>query len=190
MNAVARTEPTRHLVTYEELSALCDQGFFPNRTQVVLLDGEIHVMPADGVRHIHWAMALMRFAVRAVPERCFIGVQTTLRLSRHNAPSPDLYILDGPLPEGDVPAANILLVVEVADSSLKDDLTDSAARYARHGVREYWVLDVAAPALLLHRNPNAAAYPPPQRLEATELAEALLIPELRLRLTDLVAAGS
>lgn len=99
--------------------ALCDQGFFANRSRVVLLNGEIHIMPSDGVRHTRWAMALMQHAVRALPERYFIGVQTTLRLSRHNAPSPDLYILDGPLPDGEVAAERILLVVEVADTSLK-----------------------------------------------------------------------
>lgn len=187
MNAVVRTGTARHLVTYDELHALCDQGFFENRSRVVLLDGEIHVMPEDGFRHISWAMALARLCMSTLPKRYFIGVQTTLRLSRHNAPSPDLYILDGPLPDGEVAPEKILLVVEVADTSLRDDLTDSASRYARHGVAEYWVLDAKAPALLVHRHPQDGAYPPPERLSLEETASALRIPNLSVRLKDLNA---
>jgi len=186
MTTVLRTEPTRHLVTYDEVLALCDQGFFEDRSRVVLLDGEVHVMPADGVRHIRWAMALMQHAVRALPQdRYFIGIQTTLRLSRHNAPSPDLYILDGPPPEGDVPTKYILLVVEVADTSLRDDLTDSASRYARHGVREYWVLDVREPCLFVHRAPDGQRYTNLQRYGVEEAVAALAVPELSLALAQL-----
>lgn len=181
-------EATRHLVTYEELHALCDQGFFENRSRVVLLDGEIHIMADDGYRHINWTMALMQRLVRALPkDRYFIGVQTTLRLSRHNAPSPDIYVLDGRLPDGEVPAAKILLVVQVADTSLQADLTDSAARYARHGVREFWVLDAKARALVIHRGPHDGAYAEVRRIAETDEVAPTLIPDLTLRLSDLGA---
>jgi Uma2 family endonuclease len=66
-------------------------------------------------------------------------------------------VLGGRLPDGDVPPDKIVLVIEVADTSLKDDLPDSASRYARHGVRDYWVVDVNARAILVHRDPAEGA---------------------------------
>lgn len=88
----------------------------------------------------------MEIGARFVPalksEGLFVGMQTTLHMSRYNGPSPDVYVLSpGPL-QKETPAERILLVVEVADATLGDDLRDSAARYARHGIEEFWVVDV------------------------------------------------
>jgi Uma2 family endonuclease len=154
---VAR-EATRHPITIDELLAMQDAGAFRGvRTQ--LLDGEIHVMPTDGLRHIHWAMEIAAVLIQALkPKGYFIGVQTTLHLSQWNGPSPDIYVLDaGPLEKQTTPD-RIRLVIEVADTSLKDDLRDAAPRYARHGVGEYWVVDVANRVTYVHRAPADGAY--------------------------------
>jgi len=142
----------------DELLAMQDAGAFKGvRTQ--LLDGEIHVMPSDGLRHIHWAMEIARTLMIALPrDRYFIGVQTTLHLTKWNGPSPDIYVLEaGPL-EKETNPARIRLVIEVADTSLKDDLRDAASRYARHGVGEYWVVDVANRVTHMHRAPTDGTY--------------------------------
>jgi Uma2 family endonuclease len=77
------------------------------------------------------------------PKGYFIGIQTTLPLSKWNGPLPDMDVLDAGLLEAGTKPARIRLVIEVADIILKDDLCDAASRYARHGVGEYWVVDVA-----------------------------------------------
>jgi Uma2 family endonuclease len=151
-------EETRHAITMDELLAMQAAGAFQGvRTQ--LLDGEIHIMPSDGLRHIHWAMEIAAVFIQALkPRGYFIGVQTTLHLSRWNGPSPDIYVLDaGPL-EKETNPARIRLVIEVADTSLKDDLRDAAARYARHDIGEYWVVDVANQITHVHRAPKDGAY--------------------------------
>jgi Uma2 family endonuclease len=130
-----------------------------------------------------------RIMVALAGKPYFVGVQTTLRLSPHNAPSPDIYVLAGGPPDGIVPAERILLVVEVADTSLRDDLTDSASRYARHGVRDYWVVDVNARRVLVHRDPKDGAYPLPVAIDANQTVQALLVPELCVGL-DAVAPAA
>jgi Uma2 family endonuclease len=125
---------TQVLFTLDELLAFEAQGFFKDRGRLQLLDGVIHEMPSDGYRHTHWAMEIGGEFIQAFRGKgFFIGIQTTLRLSPRNGPSPDVYVLKGPLPQGDVPAEAIALVIEVADTSLAADLTDSASRYARQG---------------------------------------------------------
>lgn len=178
-------EATRHPITMDEALALQAEGRFRGvRTQ--LLDGEIHETPTGGLRHIHYAMEIgARFVQALKPKGYFIGVQTTLHLSRYNGPSPDVYVLSaGPLVK-ETPPQRILLVVEVADSSLGDDLTDSASRYARHHVEQFWVVDVRNRCTHVHRHPQDGAYPKPQRAPFEQELKPERIPELTLRIADL-----
>lgn len=107
-------------------------------------------------------------------------------LSPYWAPSPDWYVFSADLAEGEVDGDNVLLVIEQADSSLRTDLNDKAALYARHGVRDYWVLDLEARRVHVHRGPTPDGYAetlPP--FGADQPVEALLIPGLSLRLDQL-----
>jgi Uma2 family endonuclease len=178
-------EATRLPITIDEMLALQAAGKVPyKRTQ--LLDGEIHEMPADGLRHTHYAMKIGARTMQALePRDFFVGVQTTLHMSRYNGPSPDVYVLSpGPLVK-ETPAERILLVVEVADSSLNDDLKDSASRYARHGIAEFWVVDVNHRLTHVHLHPINGAYPEPKCIPFEDLLTASQIADFALRIADL-----
>jgi len=177
-------EATRHAITMDELLEMEAMGAFKGR-RTQLLDGEIHVMPSDGLRHINYAMEIARALMFALPkDQYFVGVQTTLHLSRFNGPSPDVYVLNaGPLVH-ETPPERIELVVEVADSSLGDDLRDGAARYARHGVRELWVVDVEHRVTHVHRDPTDGAYPPPRQVQFEEALAPASLSGLMLRVAD------
>ena len=178
---------SRHKFTIDDALEMTARGLIGKRTE--LLDGEIYDMADDGDRHISVTMELMRGIVSVLPrESYFVGVQTTLRLSKHNAPSPDIYVLAGGPPDGVVSAERILLVIEVADTSIKDDLADSASRYARHGVREFWVVDVNARVTHVHRGAVDGAYPPPRRVDADTPLRPALIPDLAIILDDIAPA--
>lgn len=181
-------EGTRLPITMDEVLALQAAGKVPyKRTQ--LLDGEIHEMPADGLRHIHYAMAIARVLAALPPDRYFIGVQTTLHLSRFNGPSPDAYVLSsGPLVK-ETPPERILLVVEVADTTLADDLRDSASRYARHDVAEFWVVDVRNRVTHVHRRPEGGAYASLERVGFEDALAPSLIADFALRIADLDPAA-
>ena len=176
-------DATRLPLTMDEVLALQEIGALDGkRTQ--LLDGEIHEMPSDGLPHIRYAMQIARFLGRVLPPELFVGVQTTLHLSPHNGPSPDVYVLSPGLLVKQTPAERILLVVEVADSSLEADLTDSAARYARHGVAEFWVVDVRGRQTHVHRHPQAGAYPTPLRVPFEAPLSPALLASFEIRIAD------
>jgi Uma2 family endonuclease len=175
----------RHKFTVDDLFDFIERGVVPKRS--VLLDGGIYDMAADGDPHIEFAMRLQEHITVTLHRKgYFVGVQTTLRLSRYNAPQPDIYVLAGGPPKGEVPADRILLVVEVADSSLDDDLSDSASRYARHDVREFWVVDVKKRVIHVHRDPADDVYPPPKIFGGEDRIHALLIPELTVILNQVL----
>ncbi|MDX2233305.1 MAG: Uma2 family endonuclease [Hyphomonadaceae bacterium] len=180
VSTAAPAKAARHAFTLEDVLRLQDQGFFADPKRIALHEGDIVEMAADGDQHIALTMALARRIGRALPDAYFVGVQTTLRFSQTNAPSPDIYILAGGPPQGDVAAARVHLVIEVADTSLDDDLTDSAQRYARAGVGEFWVVDANRRAIWVHRGPVDGRYPPPQAVPADAPATPQQIPDLTI----------
>jgi len=82
----------------------------------------------------------------------------------------------------------MLLVVEIADSSLKLDTTVKAAAYAANGVREYWVINALTRATLIHREPGADGYASIIEQASDASLTPSLVPELAIRLMDLPAA--
>ena len=178
-------EATRHPITMDEMLALQAAGKV-NYKRTQLLDGEIHEMPMDGLRHIHYAMEIGAGIVQALkPRGYFVGMQTTLHLTPFNGPSPDVYVLSpGPLVR-QTPGERVLLVIEVADSSLKDDLTDSASRYARHAIEEFWVVDVRHRQTHIHRRPRNGAYEELLRMPFEQELRPARIEDFALRIADL-----
>ena len=94
------------------------------------------------------------------------------------------------LAPGDVRAPDVRLAIEVSDTSLTRDLRKKAELYARFGIADYWVVDVKAERLHVHRDPGPAGSADIRVLERGEAVEALLIPGLVLRLADLPRFGS
>jgi Uma2 family endonuclease len=177
-------EATRHAVTVDELLEMEARGAFRGqRTQ--LLDGEIHTMPSDGLRHINYAMEIgARLVVELKPRGFFIGIQTSLHLTRYNAPSPDVYVLTAGPVVRETPPERIALVIEVADTSLDDDLRDGAARYARHGVAELWVVDVEHRVTHVHRDPKDGAYASLRRVAFEEMLQPSALHGVSIRVAD------
>jgi hypothetical protein len=119
-----------------------------------------------------------------------VTVQNPLRLSDHSEPQPDFMLLKPradfyrgrhPLPE------DVLLLVEVSNSSLRYDREVKLPLYARHGIPEVWIVDVAARAVEVHRRPAGEGYaealrvaPPGGVLEPSALAG------LRLPVADIL----
>ena len=116
-------------------------------------------------------------------------MQNPLRLDRRNEPQPDLMLLR---PRADdyasshPTAADVLLLVEVADSSLAYDRGPKLALYARHGVPEVWVVDLVGRAVEICREPGAEGYAERRRI-IEGLATPTLAPELVIDVTALLA---
>ena len=82
----------------------------------------------------------------------------------------------------------MLLVVEVAETSLSFDMTTKAALYAAHGVRDYWVIEARTLVTKVFRGPSASGYATSVPVPASDLLLPLLAPSLALRLADLEIA--
>lgn len=181
----APSAPTPHRLTVDDVRAMAEAGILDEGAKIELFEGELYDMPADGVLNLDVAAWLGRWLYTSLGGEYRIIPGMTLRLSDFNAPKPDWWVSPMSVPVGDVRGPDVLLAIEQSDSTLGFDLGWKADLYARHGVRDYWVVDLKARRASVHRDPADGRYPPPTPFEADEAIEALLIPGLRLRLADL-----
>jgi Uma2 family endonuclease len=138
--------------TVEEYYRLVEAGILEEDARVELLDGQIIPMAPIGPEH-HWILAELNEAfVLQSAGRFKVGPGRSLVIRPHNVPEPDL-VLYRPTLGRRQPATptDVLLVIEIADSSLTRDLGFKADLYRRAGVVEYWVVDVRHRCLRVFR---------------------------------------
>ncbi len=156
-------EPPRKLWTRDQCEQLERAGLL-DQQRLELVDGELFNKMGKNRPHVvvlaymmHWLF--QTFGKEAVNSECPIDVAPEDNPT--NEPQPDLVILKKPtyqISTGNPKAQDLHLVIEISDTSLYFDLTKKAALYARAGILEYWVLDVTAHKLFVHREPQAGKY--------------------------------
>ena len=129
--------------TIEEYYRLVEAGILEEDARVELLDGQIIPMAPIGPEH-HWLLDhLTRTFNRREDDRFGVGPGRSLPIRPHNMPEPDLVIYrSGVSRRRHLTAADVLLVIEIADSTLGRDLGFKADLYQAVRVPEYWVIDV------------------------------------------------
>ena len=129
-----------------------------------LLDGELISKRGKKRPHVNALTSMFHWLVETFGKR-FVNAAAPIDVSPAdnpiNEPEPDLIVLkraSSTIKSGNPQPHDLHLVVEIADSSLNFDLTVKAALYARAGIVEYWILDVTARRLIVHRNPVSGKY--------------------------------
>lgn len=136
---------TRHRLTVADYYRMAEAGVLPPDARVELIDGEVIDRAPIGTRHHAAMLRLSRQLQLSVGERALVSVQGPLSLGDLSQPEPDLMLLQ---PRADFyarahpTAADVLLLVEVADTSARYDREIKLPLYARHGVPEVWIVDL------------------------------------------------
>ena len=149
------------LFNVHEYYALAEAGIIGYDERVELLDGEIITMAAMGSRHAAGISAFNELLFEAVGRRATLRVQCPLRLSHWYEPEPDIALLRrrDDAYAGHHPApADVLLLVEVADSSVRNDRRRKLPVYALFGIPEVWLADLPAGQVEIHDQPTPAGY--------------------------------
>lgn len=169
MSAVGDFAPRLLRITRERYDQMIDAGIFGEGDRVELLDGEIVEMAPQKSRHAT-AITMVADALRvAFPVGHVIRVQLPLALGAFSEPEPDVAIVRGSARDyRDAHPQTAELVVEVADATLGYDRGRKLASYARAGIAEYWIVDLAGNALEVYRRPSEDRYPDRRVLRAGE----------------------
>jgi Uma2 family endonuclease len=148
----------RRRFTVAEVEAMVSAGVMDEDERVELVGGELVPMSPKGNHHEVVKTALLRRWFRIAPDDVDLTPETTFRLSEDTYLEPDVVIYSRATGLKGLTGANVLLVVEIADSSLRYDMGRKAALYAAFGVRELWVVDAVTLAARAFRDPAADGY--------------------------------
>jgi Uma2 family endonuclease len=155
-----------------------------------LVDGVLISKLGKKRPHVNALVAVQAWLVRTCGEQ-FVNPAAPIDVAPENNPTnepePDLVVLARPSREfRDVNPrpADLHLVVEISDSTLGFDLTTKAELYARAGIAEYWVVDVAARRLIVHRDPREGLYGSVRAYSEEESVTPLAVSGPEFRVAD------
>lgn len=180
----------RRRLTIADVEALVAAGRMEEDERVELIGGELVPMSPKGNRHEILKIALLRRWYRAAPDEVEVAPETTFRLSEDTYLEPDVVLFDRARGLKNLSGESVLLVVEIADSSIRYDTGRKAALYASFGVRELWVIDALRLEVRVFRQPGADGYGEVRDATAAEQVVPAFAPELfALVLADLQIEG-
>ena len=176
-------EVRRHRFTVEEYARMGVAGIFLEDDRVELIDGDVYEMTPIGPTHAGVVDDLTELLVSRLAGKAKVRIQNPIRLGRHTEPQPDLVVArlrsshyTDRHPESD----EVLLVIEVADSSLRYDREAKVPLYAEAGIPEAWLVDVTARTITVHTKPGAGGYAEEQTLERGQEVVSSSVADLRL----------
>ncbi|WP_338825228.1 hypothetical protein MHOCP_07630 [Moorella humiferrea] len=158
---MAAVEVTRRRFTVDEYYQMAYAGILGEDDRVELIEGEIIEMVPIGVKHAACVRRLDRIFNNLVGDKALVDTQNPLRIDEYSEPQPDLMLLKPredyygtfhPRPE------DVLLLIEVADSSVTYDREVKINLYARAGINEVWLIELQAQQITVYRQPSSNSY--------------------------------
>jgi Uma2 family endonuclease len=175
----------RRLWTVAEIEAMVSGGIFADDERFELIEGEVVPMSPKGIKHEHVTASLLDYLTGNKNKSWGISIEATFRLDVSSFIEPDIMIYDRAIGFANKTPKNILLAIEIADSSLSYDVGPKAKLYAEHGVRELWVINVQKMETHVFKNPQPNGYATQNLIKPTELLHFGFAPELSIKLNDL-----
>lgn len=181
-------ELVRRRFTVAEYEHLAKVGILHEDDRVELIEGEIVVMSPIGDRHVGGLNMLADGLADTARQDAIVSVQNPIRLSDDSAPQPDIALLRRdtytarrvPTPD------DVLLVIEVAESSRDYDRNVKLPLYAAAGIPEAWIVDLVAEGLERHSDPRDGIYTLTARARRGESLTSTVLPNLTLVVDDVL----
>lgn len=182
------TQLLRRRFTVDEYYRMAQAGILTQDDRVELIDGEIVEMAPLGSRPAA-TVARLTMLFSRLGNRAIIRVQNPIHLGERSELQPDLTL---PTPRPDYYASahpgpeDVLLVVEVADTSLEYDREVKVPLYARAGISETWLVDLAGETMEVYRRPSMESYLHFQKVQRGERLSPEAFPDLELSAYDIL----
>ncbi len=180
--------PAGHRLTATEFRRMAEAGILREDDRIELIEGVLIDMAPIGSRHASVVARLNAWLAGAAGGRFIVFPQNPVSLSEHSQPQPDLALLK---PREDyyrraLPAAeDVLLLIEVADTTLDYDKTTKVPLYAKSGIAEVWLVNLPDAVIEVFREPSAHGYARVTRIERGERIAPLAFADLVLTVEEL-----
>ena len=180
--------PRRYRLTVDQYHRMGEIGIIPEDARLELLDGQIVRMTPAGSRHAACVRRVGRELAR-LGDRATVSIQSPVALSDASEPEPDVSLLR-PRPDDHAGAhpgpADVLLLVEVADATIRIDREVKGGLYALSGIPEYWIVDLAADAIEIRVRPEGELWGHTRRVHRGEQVAPAAFPEHRIPVDEIL----
>jgi Uma2 family endonuclease len=183
----------RRLFSVEDYYLMAKAGILKEDDRVELIEGEIVEMAPIGSRHAACLDRMTRLFSERVGRQAIVRVQSPVRLGEHSEPQPDIALLR---PRDDFYAtahpgpADVLLLIEVADTSIEYDREVKVSLYAQAGIGEVWLVDLVGESIEVYQSPGSAGYQEIRVVRHEERLAPKALPELELSASGILGLDS
>jgi Uma2 family endonuclease len=193
--AVESTQQIEHMpverwrFTVDDFQLMGEVGIFGPEPRVELIDGEIYPMNPIGPAHSGRVMWLNAMFATALGSRVIVSIQNPLQFRPRRQPQPDVTLLrprDDFYTTSHPTAADVLLLIEVADFTLTYDCGAKAQIYAQAGLADYWIVDLTNARVLVFRQPTDGVYRTMDTLVAGDTIQPLAFPDLTPAVSEIL----
>ena len=168
---------------------MIDAGVFVGNSNYELIEGEIVKKMTRGDYHISCINRLNRIFTRKCGDEIIVSVQNAVVISEISEPEPDVTLLrfqEDFYASGKATTEDVLLLIEVSDSTVSYDRTTKIKLYAQAGVEEVWLVNLPKQVLEVHTEPTNGKYKVVRKLNKNESVSPKLLPELTIRISDIL----
>jgi len=188
MSATADDLYQRHRLSVDDYQRMGEAGILGEDDRVELIEGEIIDLLPIGSPH---GGAVNRIANRltlAVAGAAVVATQNPVRLGDFSSPQPDIALLrprDDYYADSHPRSKDVLLLVEIAETSLRYDRDKKLPLYARAGIPETWLVDLVGKVLWIYREPRPDGYAEVQTADDLSAVQPICVPDCLLDLRGL-----
>lgn len=182
---MAAEEWMPHRFTADEFERMSTVGLLDEDDRIELIDGELIEMAAVNVKHANCVGELTLVFARLLPRGVKLRVQDSVRLNDIRQLQPDLLLIEGKKYTAIPTPADVLLLIEVSDSSLAYDRGKKMFMYAMAGITEYWIANVNEQVVERFAEPRSGVYTRHDIAQTGDILSPLSVPEIAIPVADI-----
>jgi Uma2 family endonuclease len=193
---VAQTAPARQTeveiarwaISVADYHRIHEAGILGEDDRVELIDGEVRVMSPIGTAHAAIVNRYLALLSAQVGQNAIVSVQNPVQVNDTSEPQPDLALLkyrDDFYAKATPTAADVLLIIEVSDTTLAYDRLEKLPRYSLSGIPEVWITDVDGQAVERYTDPQGNQYATKQTFKRGQSISVQALPTVSLSIDSI-----
>lgn len=180
---------SKHRFTVGEYHCMIEAGVFAEDARVELIEGEVLQMAAKSLRHVAGVRRVQKVLSRSLGDAVFIAAQDPIQIGTHSEPEPDIVVAAPSATDYEdhhPTPAEILLLVEVAETSVQIDRQRKLPLYAQAGIRQFCILNLRGGEVEDYRDPTPEGYRSKQTHTLKQSFNLVAFPKVRIKVADLI----
>lgn len=188
INVQSQPQPERLRFTVDEYYKMIELGMLKDYEKAEIIEGELIRKMPIGDRHAHAVNILNRYFSRNVSDDILVSIQNPVRLSDYNEPEPDLVLADLTKFDGKrhPQPSEILLVIEVSDSTVKYDRSTKLSLYGEAEIPEVWIVNLQNIIVEVHQKPSDGIYQLTKIFKRGERIISEVVPNVSISIDEIL----